>query len=161
MFGHVDWSMQGNKSLLLSLKCKPISKIGCRIAIFHLLKKFDRLLQRIIQKQHIRNRVDWESIQAVVDGLNKFFLAHKTFIISSHISSIVSAFIVVLTDDYPPGTRALHEAFIGSNLTAYKSNQLHSPLFLKETIITFLSIVISLRAPDIQLNTVMDLDFFK
>ena len=68
---------------------------------------------------------------------------------------------VVLTDDYPPGTRALHEAFIGSNLTAYKSNQLHSPLFLKETIITFLSIVISLRAPDIQLNTVMDLDFFK
>ena len=39
-------------------------------------------------------------------------------------------------------------------MTAYKSNQIHSPLFLKETIITFLSIVISLRAPVFHMNTV-------
>ena len=48
----------------------------------------------------------------------------------------------------------LQKAFIGSNLNAYRSNQLHSPLFLKETITTFLSIVIALRAPDFQLNSV-------
>lgn len=74
MFGLVDWALGGS-----------------RFAIFTLLKKFDRLLQRIIKNQHIRNRVDWESIQAIVDGLNKFFLNHKTFIISSHVASIVSA----------------------------------------------------------------------
>ena len=136
MFPIVDWSLT-----------------GCRISIYGFLKKFDRLLARIIKNQNIRLKMDWSTIQAVVDGLNLFFIEQKPFVLSGYVSSIATELMKMLRDSYPPVTgRGIQEALLTNQLATYKSNQINSPNTVKDSIAKFMSIVVALKAPDLMNN---------
>ena len=104
MFPFVDWTM-------------PTGRIG----IGNLLKRFDRLLQKIVKCNGTRARLEWSSLISVIDGIRKMFLQQRAFVISNHVAAMSQSMVAILSDNYPVEKGGLvSEALLSRSLGKFR-----------------------------------------
>ena len=104
MFPFVDWTM-------------PMGRIG----IGDLLKRFGRMLQKIVKCNATRARLEWTSLISITDGIRKMFLQQRAFVISNHVAAMSQSMVAILSDNYPVEKGGLvSEALLSRSLGKFR-----------------------------------------
>ena len=85
------------------------------------MKRFDRLLQKIVKCNGTRARLEWTSLISVIDGIRKMFLQQRAFVISNHVASMSQSMVAILSDNYPVEKGGLvSEALLSNSLGKFR-----------------------------------------
>ena len=104
MFPFVDWTMSHG-----------------RIGIGDLMKRFARMLQKIVKCNATRARLEWTSLISITDGIRKMFLQQRAFVISNHVAAMCQSMIAILSDNYPVEKGGLvSEALLSRSLGKFR-----------------------------------------
>ena len=104
MFPLVDWTM-----------------VYGRVGIGDLLKKFGRMLQKIVKCNATRARLEWTSLISITDGIRKMFLQQRAYTISNHVAAMCQSMVAILGDNYPVEKGGLvSEALLSRSLGKFR-----------------------------------------